>query len=524
MDSRKSAWGRKLAQDFFNRGGFSNPDAVSNFKERFLTLLENSSLETRDLRQAGDLVALGAFALLEAGGTDAEISVLLPFIGRQEESASARMHWFARLALELIKTKSGYEPNTGWYAAEHLDLVLADCVERMLEQEVDLADFDKFVDHLRAQSVEAFGYPIAFDTLVGLKSFLQTLRNDGSCSAAYFLLLFRFENPDLPSIIETLNAIDEESGPLSSLAKFHLAQLFEFNQCYEEAESTFQSLIFDLDEDQQDTTIPPLCDGLKDRAERALEQLSLKSLHTTATVIDIETLMAEQVYRVEQCVSECKDSAQCESPVMLTTRISTLAVETGKLVEAFWKCCLIGQIQRPRSRPPPIRKICSAVTAMSNSGAGDTNEQLSNCLEETLAAPNNKSREIRDRFSIHIDEWGKGTLPVMKFLGKDMERLSILERLFKSANGTLRDKRVDYPSLVLANIFSAAFNSAHPLASGGGGDCRELIQKLRLAQDYRNEQAHYSGDGGRAVRLRLHRVLRSTEDVLRQIKQIHGRT
>jgi hypothetical protein len=521
MASKQDLWGRQLTQSFFKNGGFKQPNAVSWFKEQFLILLENSPIETRDLRQQLDLIALGSLALIEARANDYEIDILLLFIGRlEEEPFEVPTHWFAHFLIELIKIKHAYKRHTSWFAAESLDSVVADCVKNAFENSIDIADGSRFLEDLDKQNLERFGNAIDLSSLNGLKGFLQTLRDDGSCAAGYLLLLLRLEQPDLPSIIETLGDLTDDSTPLSQLATFHLATVFDQNNCTEDAARMFQSVLHDFQGGDLETTITSIYCDLRKRAENSLERLRLNNRIKPISPINIKELVEEQIYRIEQCVSEVKDVAQLGSAVMLPTRLSSLAVETGKLAEAFWKCCLVSHIQN-RRRAPPVKHI--VINAIQNAGtnAQQTSAGLVLSIQKILGNRTHSGEDFRKQLLGLIEAWEPSPDCVIDFLNrkyKQKTRPEIIEALFISAHKTMRETKADYPTLVLANIFAAAFSSAHPLSRIETSKGKGLISASQNAFKLRNDHAHYSIHGENFSRFQLDAVLRSSGDLIDRIE------
>lgn len=518
MNLKTALWGRQLAQNFFEHGGFEQPKAVLLFKEKFLTLLENSPLETKDFRQDLDLIALGSLALIEAGANDCEIDLLLSFIGRLEEKPfETPPHWFTKFLIELIKIKHAYTRHTAWFAADPLDSVVADCVKQTFLQSIDIADESRFLEDLNNRNLERFGYATDLASLNGLKEFLQILRDDGSGTASYLLLLLRLEQPDLPTIIETLGSLSDDLTPISQLATFHLASVLETYDCYEDAARGFQSVLYEFEPEDYGTTIPDTYAGLTQHAENALERFALDKRFQAGNSRNIDELVEDQIYRVEHCVSELKDVAQFESPIMLPARLSSLAVETGKLAEAFWRCCLV--IHRKRS--PPVKRIVMDAAQTGGANARQQNAALALSIQAILGNKVESGEGFRDHLLGLLEAWQHPSVYVIDFLqGKHRRttRLAIAEALFVSEASPLRETKADYPTLVLANIFAAAFNASHPLATLETAKGKDLINVSRKAFQLRNDHAHYLAHSEPNFRFQLHIVLRSSEALINQIK------
>lgn len=495
-------WLRKLAQDFFEEGGFSDSVVVLRFKNEFFWLLKNSSVEDRTsgdvfADQDFDLLALVSLIVIEAGATYEEFTVLIGLIERLEAKRFKKApYWFSRLLVELMRIKHVYQPDTAWRDAIGLQDVVSDCAKAAFQKkEFNIPNQNQFLKNLQEQNRHRFGHPVHLEQLSGLRSFLDILSRVGSTAASYLLLLLRLEKDGRATEITKLERISEEEDRVCQLAKLHLGLVYLQNELTaDEARKALRAALHDF-EGEDDFIFPEIYEQIVEEAWRGLEKLSkLDPSGRYRSTVNVEELLQQQIHRIKICIQECADTARSNGwETMLPIWVSALAVESGKLAEALWKGCLIAHIgtcNSPQAIEAFFEEIGRILERVSD-------EEFIAILHREAAHRADCHQRCGDMLSKLIELWRpKKGVSVREFLasGEKTNRLQQMRALILSPEDALHEREADYPTLLLTNIVAFRFSNNHALGRlpfDGKHGVEHGLKCLKRTFNLRNDFAHY---------------------------------
>lgn len=468
------AWGKDVIDEFFSCGGFHNPKSISKANERFLHLIDTTYTKDSDWHERLNALTLATWICIENDADRADATPLLAAILDASNGFINEEHpsWLGQMAFELFHF--WYEDNdaSAWICGDRLRGVIRRALTKNYSNENFRFHLLNFEMYLGSETAKLFGGAVHFSDFHRTRKLLIKLGALGENEAEYLLALLRFGGD--AEVNAWLKHASSGLWPTRQVAAFHAGI-----KCNCERQGSGDPYLNRVvcPFSQDDPTLELLLAAearylLREsaRSPKLINPLLNNWWSADGSVVwdqhHIVNHVRSDLIALCEVLSASKKSIPNDD---LKIKVTSLAVETGQLIEVFLKWLLIGwpgdqkdlydEFLGASRKEWEFNHIAKLIGNIFGGSDGLSKKGLIALFQLAgIAEVTSKSRELEELLVLGPHRW---------------------------------QSKASFPKLIIANALAAKFNVKHPFRCLPIKLVERTVSGAQRGFSVRNDYAHY---------------------------------